>query len=208
MTARATERAVTIVPDGGSPVLEGLFLAADVAGAGAVVAAPHPQMGGSMDHPVLGEVANACTKAGVASLRFNWRGAGGSAGSPSGDPEHGDADYAAAVSFVEESVAGPLVAAGYSYGAAIAVRAAARHPRIRRLLLVSPPTMMLDHGALESFPGAVLIVTAERDEYAPPAALKALADALARGTFHLVPGADHFYQLGLAEISRAAERWL
>ena len=110
------------------------------------------------------------------------------------------------MSFLEESVAGPLVAAGYSYGAAIAVRAAARHPRIRRLLLVSPPTLLLDRAALESFPGAVLIVTAERDEYAPPASLEALADALARGTFHLVPGADHFYQLGLAEISRAAER--
>ena len=80
MTALATERAVTIVPDGGSPVLEGLFLAADVDGTGAVVAAPHPQMGGSMDHPVLGEVARVCSQAGVASLRVNWRGAGGSAG--------------------------------------------------------------------------------------------------------------------------------
>lgn len=208
MTARATERAVTIVAAGDSPVLEGRFLAADADGAGAVVAAPHPQMGGSMDHPVLGEVAHACTEADVASLRFNWRGTGASTGSSSGDPEHGDADYSAAVGFLEESVAGPLVAAGYSYGAAIAVRAAARHRRIRRLLLVSPPPPLLDRAALESFPGAVLVVTAEHDQYAPPADLEALAGALGRGTFHLVPGADHFYQQGLAEISRAAERWL
>lgn len=208
MAARAMDRAVAIAPDGDSPVLEGLLLASGTEAAGAVVAAPHPQMGGSMDHPVVAEVAHACAEAGVASLRFNWRGAGGSAGALSGNPEHGDADFAAAVRFVEESVEGPLVAAGYSYGAVIAVRAAARHARIRRLLLVSPPSQMLDRAALERFAGAVLIVTAERDAYAPPSELGALAGALARGTFHLVPDADHFYQQGLAEISRAAERWL
>ena len=96
MADKAMDRAVTIAPEGDSPVLEGLLLASGTEVAGAVVAAPHPQMGGSMDHPVLGEVANACTKAGVASLRFTWRGAGGSAGSPSGDPERGAAASAAA----------------------------------------------------------------------------------------------------------------
>ena len=208
MAESATDRTVTIAPDCDSPVLEGLLLASGAEAIGAVVAAPHPQMGGSMDHPVVAELAHVCAEAGVASLRFNWRGAGGSAGALSGNLEHGDADFAAAVSFVEESVEGPLVGAGYSYGAAIAVRAAARHARLHRLLLVSPPAQMLDRSALEQFAGAVLIVTAERDAYAPPAELEALAGALARGTFHLVPDADHFYQQGLDESARAAGQWL
>ena len=124
MADKALDQAVTIAPVGDSPVLDGVFLASGVELAGAVVAAPHPQMGGSMDHPVVAELAHACTEAGFASLRFNWRGAGGSAGALSGNPEHGEADFTAAANFVEESVEGPLVGAGYSYGAAIAVRAA------------------------------------------------------------------------------------
>ena len=208
MADKAMDRAVTIAPEGDSPVLEGLLLASGTEVAGAVVAAPHPQMGGSMDHPVVADLAHACTEAGFASLRFNWRGAGGSAGALSGKPEHGDADFTAAARFVEESVEGPLVGAGYSYGAVIAVRAAARHARVRRLLLVSPPMQMLDRAVLEKFSGAVLLITAERDTYAPSAELEALAGALARGTFHLVPDADHFYQQGLSEIGRAVGSWL
>ena len=43
-----------------------------------------------MQSPVVNEIAYACQKAGIASLRFDWRGVGASAGEPSGSA--GDAD--------------------------------------------------------------------------------------------------------------------
>ena len=78
------ERSVAI-PLGSSPLaLEGLYLAGEDGDAGgAVIAPPHPLYGGSMESPVVGEVAHACARAGLATLRFNWRGVGASAGSRS-----------------------------------------------------------------------------------------------------------------------------
>lgn len=202
MGQKRLERAVTIALDTSS-ALEGVYRSgADPAGVGVVVAPPFPLLGGSMDHPVVSEIAHACGEAGAATLRFNWRGVGASAGVPSGSAADGDADTSAAVRFVEESVAGPLLAAGYSFGAVMALRAAARHPRIRRLLLVSPPQQLLDGAALRDFPGSLLLVTGQRDEYAPPAALEPLVADLARAAFHVVPDADHFFGEGLGEIGR------
>lgn len=209
MARRPLERAVTIAREGGELALEGIFLAGeDADAAGVVMAPPHPLMGGSMDHPVVNEVAHACTGAGMASLRFNWRGVGASAGTPSGDPADAVADYLCATAYLGETVGGPLAAAGYSYGAATAVAAASREPRIRRLLLVAPPLAMLDRAALAGFRGAVLIVAARHDEFSAAGELEALCASLPRGTFHLVPDADHFFVAGLAEVSRAAAAWL
>jgi alpha/beta superfamily hydrolase len=123
-------------------VLEGLHLCAGEAEGGdrpgAVIAPPHPLYGGSMESPVVTELADACERSAIESLRFNWRGVGASAGQVSGDIDSGIADYAAALDWIEESVGGPITACGYSFGAAVAVRAAAARPRVRRLLLVSP----------------------------------------------------------------------
>ena len=80
MRTRQEERMVTIaLPEGGS--LEGIFIAgAPGSSQGAVIAPPHPLYGGSIESPVLNEIAYACTKAGIANLRFNWRGVGASTG--------------------------------------------------------------------------------------------------------------------------------
>jgi alpha/beta superfamily hydrolase len=193
----------------GTLALEGVFLAGDGQDAGGVVvAAPHPLYGGSMDSPVVNEMAYACQRAGLAALCFNWRGVGASAGEPSGEACDADADYAAAALHLAETVSGPLVAAGYSFGAAAAVRVGAQHPRVRRLLLVSPPPSLLAAAALEGFRGAVLMLTGEHDAIAPPRALEDLAASLPRATLRVVAEADHFFMAGLGEIARALGDWL
>jgi len=195
------ERAVPIPVPGQDLALEGLYVA--VKGAevpGAVLAPPHPLYGGSMDSPVLNELAYACERAGVATLRFNWRGVGASAGRPSGERADADADYAAALEQLAQTVGGPLVAGGYSLGAAAAVRCAAEEPRVTRLLLVAPPPALLDRAALARFPGRTLLLVGERDAIAPAAELAALVAASGRIELALVPEADHFFTAGLAEL--------
>ena len=206
---RTDERMIAIAlraPEEGT--LEGVFQAAAGDGTrGAVVAAPHPLYGGSMDSPVVSEIAWAAVQAGIASVRFNWRGVGASTGSPSGEPADADADYAAALAHVADSVAGPIVACGYSFGALAALRAAQLHPRIERALLVAPPPSLLAGAALE-LAKPLLVLTGERDELAPAARLQAaLADQPA-ARLAVVPEADHFFMSGLADIGREARRWL
>jgi len=189
--------------------LEGLFVAgADEASGGAVIAPPHPLYGGSMDSPVVSELAWACTKADLASLRFNWRGVGGSTGTPSGDLAVAAQDYAAALLQLGRTVRGPLVAAGYSFGAAAAVRAAADQPRVRRLVLVAPPPGLLDVEALRAGERAVLLLAGEHDAIAPPAALDAIARSLPDARCVELAGADHFFAAGLAQLTAELSNWL
>ena len=46
----------------------------------AVVCHPHPQFGGTLDNKVVQTIARACLELGWASVRFNFRGIGASAG--------------------------------------------------------------------------------------------------------------------------------
>jgi hypothetical protein len=197
------ERAVPIPLPGHELALEGLYVSvSDPEARGAVIAPPHPLYGGSMDSPVVNELAHACDRAGVATLRFNWRGVGASAGTPSGEADDADADYAASLEQIAETVPGSLVACGYSFGAAAAVRCAAREPRVTHRVLVAPPPSMLDADAFAAFPGHSLVLVGERDDLAPPDALAALAAESERVALVVVPEADHFFAFGLAEIGK------
>jgi uncharacterized protein len=175
---------------------------------GAVIAPPHPLYGGSMDSPVVAELTWACQRAGYATVRFNWRGVGASGGAPSGDSAEADADYAAALAYLEETVEGPIIAAGYSFGAAAAVRVARANPRVRRLVLVAPPPALLDAEALAQFRGPALVVVGSRDSFAPVDVLAELLGDGERRRLDVIAEADHFFQSGLGEISRAIGGWL
>jgi alpha/beta superfamily hydrolase len=208
MAIKLLERMVTI-SRGGAGDLEGIFLAGRPPGAGgAVIAAPHPLYGGSMDAPVVNELAHACSSAGIASLRFNWRGVGASRGTPTGDAEAADEDYAAALAHQLETVTGPLVACGYSFGACAALRAGSREPRVRRLVLVAPPPALLGRGALEGFAGSALVVVGAEDRLAPARELDEIAASARDAKLCVIPEADHFFGTGLAELGRASREWL
>lgn len=72
------------------------------------------------------------------------------------------------------TVSDSLLAAGYSFGAGAALRAADGQPRVTRLLLVAPPPSFLDDAALRS---------GEREAVAPAAELEAIAESAPRARF-------------------------
>ncbi len=210
MPARLEERMVTIaLPGAEGAALEGIFVASvEDAVRGALVAAPHPLYGGSMDSPVVNEVAHACARLGRASLRFNWRGVGASAGAPSGESADADADVDAALAHLAETVPGPLAACGYSFGAAAVLRAVARHPRIDRLVLVAPPPALV---GVEGFARAgrpLLVVVGEADRMAPPVELRRALSDVPDATLEVIPHADHFFAAGLAPLGQCVRAWL
>jgi pimeloyl-ACP methyl ester carboxylesterase len=107
-------------------------------------------------------------------------------------------DVAAAVGRVRAAARGPTLVCGWSFGANVALREALDDERVAALALIGYP---LDH-ALElpaSPPAAqlrrlrrpVLLLSGDRDPYAPPEAVRALARDLALGEVALVPGTDH-----------------
>jgi alpha/beta superfamily hydrolase len=192
----------------GAFALDGIYAPGAAEGqGGALIAPPHPLYGGSMDSPVVNQMAHACSRAGLATLRFDWRGVGGSAGAASGERTHADEDTAAALEHLAESVRGPLAVCGYSFGAAAALRAASRSPRVREAILVALPPSLIDAGALGDVRRA-LVVAGEEDGIASPDALRALVADARNASLVIVPGADHFFGTGLAEIGHAIERWL
>jgi len=187
-------------------VLEAVWQAGS--GRGAVVAPPHPAYGGSLENPVCNELAYGLWRSGWASLRFNWRGVGASAGEPSGRAEDADSDYGSALDHVAETLAGRLVAGGYSFGAATALRVGAAAPRVDRLLLVAPPPALLEPAAIASSGRRTLVLVGEYDTIAPVSALRAALAAAPEVELHVIAHADHFFGEGLSELARLAAAWL
>ena len=119
--------------------LEGLFA---VAGGtkGAVISHPHSLMGGDMWNPVVETVAQALFDAGISTLRFNFRGVGGSGGHF--DEGRGEqADLLSAFAFLEDRGIKEVLPAGYSFGAWVTAGVLGRRT-LAPALFVAPPIEM------------------------------------------------------------------
>jgi len=107
--------------------------------AAVVFAHPHPQQGGTMHTKAVFQGAKGLVRVGCSVLRFNFRGVGGS----SGVFDHGRGerdDFRAALDFMHARYpTAPLWAAGFSFGAWIALEAGAADPRVSVLMGVAPP---------------------------------------------------------------------
>ncbi|MGZ5276680.1 MAG: alpha/beta hydrolase [Caldimonas sp.] len=166
----------------------------------AVVCHPHPQHGGTLDNKVVQTVARAFMQLGWASVRFNFRGVGGSAGT--WDEGRGEVDDALAVIRATRERADfaglPLALAGFSFGGYVAAEAAARLPegaKPLRLVLVGPSTQKQ---TLPSVAADTVVVHGESDDVVP---LAATLDWARPQTLPVIvlPGVGHFFhgQLGL-----------
>jgi hypothetical protein len=98
---------------------------------------------------------------------------------------------------------------GYSFGAAVGLRAGGRDERVRALVGVALPLKAMDASFLTSCAKPKLLVAGARDPYCP---LSELEDLLRRcpepKALAVVGGADHFFWGKEAEVAQATAAFL
>jgi len=193
----------------GTVTLEG-FVAVPAGAAHAVVVChPHPEYGGTMDDGIVTPVARSLVSAGVATLRFNFRGVGGSQGRHGGGTAEVDDVRAALDCLAAHAPGARLALAGYSFGAAVAVRAANVDTRAERVAAIALPAAMLDADFLADCRTPLLLVHGDRDQFAPAAQLDAvLARCPAPTEVERIPNADHFLYSAVDRIGPRIARFV
>jgi len=168
--------------------------------AGVVVCHPHPLHGGSMYNNVVEALFDGLPPRGAAVLRFNFRGTSGS----EGRHDHGQGERLDVVAALDE-LAGrwpgvPLLLAGYSFGADVSL--AVDHPAVAGWLAVAPVLRVVDPAEMVALsdPRPVWLASAEEDQFRPYANLVPMVAGAVNTTVTPVPGADHFFMVGLDRV--------
>jgi len=172
----------------GSISLEGLYAPND--GAAAMLCAhPHPLMGGSMRDVVTEAVIAAFFRAGYSTLRFNFRGVGGSEGAYD-DGVGEQNDILAAADFLCRRGKSDVALAGYSFGAWVCANVLEKETFFSKVVFVSPP---LDFMAFPSSSPRVHWMTyGSEDPFCSAGAIRRYATRC-RSLLECIAGADHFY---------------
>ena len=154
----------------------------------ALIAHPHPLMGGTKDNKVVTTLARALYALGHVALRPNFRGVGDSAGTH--DEGRGEtADLIAVAHYARERYGQlPLTCAGFSFGSFVQTRVAGRiNPN--QLILVAPP---VNRFKAEAVPAGTLVIHGELDDVVPLAAVLDWARPQNLPVV-VVPGGEHFF---------------
>ena len=226
MTPRTTER-VTV--DGPAGPIEVVHNVPETALRGiALVCHPHPLQGGTLDNKVVQTLAKTLFALRYAAVRFNFRGVGQSAGTfDEGVGETEDALVVLAHARRRFGEALPVVLAGFSFGAYIAVRMSApgrpkRSPppvegeagreaasfgggypvsaqiEAERLVLVGPA---VGRFPIRHVPDDTIVIHGEEDDVVPLADVFAWARPQALPIV-VFPGCGHFFHGRLPQLAR------
>jgi len=178
-----------------------------------VVAHPHPLHGGNMHSNVVYRIACGVRSAGLATLRFNFRGVGTSAGAH--DEGQGEVDdMTSACEWLRNEHPGlPLWVSGFSFGARTAMLSAKRDEGVERALLVALPVLAFECPGLDDLTVPTLVLQAENDDFGNHVAVRERYPDLPGGVrTACVRGTDHFFEGRLDALEQlvyeTAESWL
>ena len=173
--------------------------------AAAVVCHPHPLGGGTMNNNVVYRLAKALHEAGVAVLRFNFRGVGASTGRHDGGAGEEDDTLAALETVAQRHPDLPLWMAGFSFGARVGLTVGAREPRVQKLLGIGLALSMFDYSFLDACAKPKAVIQAANDEYGGRAPVEEAVGKMAEPKrLWVVDGASHLFPQHLAELEGAA----
>ncbi len=184
----------------------------------AIVCHPHPLYGGTLHNKVVFHAMKALNSFGFPVLRFNFRGTGLSEGEHAGGVGEVD-DVRAALDWLEREFTLPVIFAGFSFGAAVGLRAAYADPRVAALIALGLPAVpvpsdsgeprIYDFDFLRECAKPKLFVSGSRDQFAPAGKLEALVDTFAEPKKLVrIEAGDHFFEGRLKEMRVAIEEWV
>src|SRR5690349_19235979 len=170
----------------------------------AVVCHPHPLFGGTLHNKVVFHTMKALNSFGFPVLRFNFRGTGLS----EGEHDHGNGevdDVRVALDWLHGEYHLPLIFAGFSFGAAVGLRAACPDARVAGVIGAGVPVVpvaadseeprVYSYEFLQSCAKPKLFVSGARDQFGPRAKLESLVAAVPEPKkLVVVEGGDHFFE--------------
>jgi alpha/beta superfamily hydrolase len=180
--------------------------------AAVVFAHPHPQFGGTMHTKAVYRGAKGLARIGCAVLRFNFRGVGRSGGAfDQGEGEK--EDFTAALDYMSSKYPkSPLWAAGFSFGAWVALEVGAADDRVSVLIGISPPVATSISGHNYTFDNTLksgkpkFFVQGESDDVCPIEGMWAFYGQLDEPKeLAVIDGADHLFEGKTEEVGEALE---
>jgi alpha/beta superfamily hydrolase len=200
--------------DGATGRLEALLnQGAEGATHAALVCHPHPLYGGAFHNKVVFHTMKALNSFGFPVLRFNFRGVGMSHGTH--DDGRGEVDdVRAALDWLAAEFHRPIIFAGFSFGAAIGLRAACPDVRVQLAIGLGLPLLPTDDRTydltfLQDCRKPKLLVSGTRDQFGPRLRLEELARSLPEPKkLVLIEAADHFFEGRLKELRETIETWV
>lgn len=180
MTETAVEHLLLMTSDG--VALQADLAVPHDAHAAAVICHPHPQFGGNRHNNVVQTLFDALPAAGIAALRFDFRG--------EFDNGRGEQlDAIAALDALQDRLPDlHLIATGYSFGAAIV--SALDDPRITMKVLVAAPFAAMP--TVRGMDVPKLVLTPAHDQFSAPDATEAIISEWPQTTHETIASADHF----------------
>lgn len=178
-----------------------------------VICHPHPRHGGTMTNKVVTTLARTAHDCGVATLRFNFRGVGASAGEF--DDGRGETqDALSAVAYGRQLwPAATCWLAGFSFGGCVALRASTTRGagRIGKLLTVAPALERLYESPSQiQVPRCPwLVIQGEDDDVVDPGLTALWVQSLNPAPqLLLLPGTGHYFHGALNTLQEHATRFL
>ena len=137
---------------------------------GIVVCHSHPSFRGNMNEQVVSSICQLANSEGFATLRFNFRGTGGSEGHYDGGKGE-TKDVKSAVNMMKKWPGldkERITVVGYSFGALVIMDGVKGLGSASKFVLVSPPPNSASSSRLNKDKRPLLVVSGEKDRLSPP----------------------------------------
>ncbi|HEX9406270.1 MAG TPA: alpha/beta fold hydrolase [Thermoanaerobaculia bacterium] len=173
----------------------------------AIICHPHPLGGGTLHNKVVFRAARGLENANIATLRFNFRGVGASAGKHE-EGEGEQDDVMAAIDWAKKHHPGKkLIVGGFSFGAWVASRVACELPEVDAIFLIGTPVNKYDFGHLRHCEKPILFLHGTQDEHGDVAKLEKVVEHIRNAESVIVTGADHFFSKQLDAVDETIRQW-